>query len=320
MSTPGHVLVTGASGFIGRDLALRLARQGWQVRAAARDPGSLAREKGIEPVRLGDLAGAVDWTPLLDGITHLVHLAGIAHATTTIPEAVYHAVNAEAVGRLAEAARACGLRHVALVSSVRAVCGPSAEGVVEDTHTPTPEDSYGRSKLAGEQLLAGVLDGGATQWSVLRPVVLYGPGVKGNMAALMRLARSPWPLPIGGLSARRSILGLANFHAAVEHVMTSPAAARRTFIIADPDPLSLPAMVAAMRAGLGRPPGILHLPLAPARVALLLAGRGAVWQRVAGELVVSTAALEATGWHPRETAGQGLGRWMRESLAQITAV
>lgn len=319
MSAPGHVLVTGASGFIGRDLAVRLARKGWQVRAAARDPGQVVPGNGIESVRLGDLAGTLDWAPLLKGITHVVHLAGIAHATTSIPEAVYHAVNANAVASLAEAARASGVQHVTLVSSIRAQCGPSASGIVDEARTPAPEDSYGRSKLAGERLLARALEESSTQWSVLRPVVLYGPGVKGNVATLKRLACSPWPLPIGGLSARRSILGLVNFHAAVEHVMRNAATAQRAFVVADPGPLTLPGIVAAMRAGLGRPPGILTVPLAPARLALRLAGKGEAWQRIAGELVVSIAALEATGWRPHETAAQGLGRWMREGRENATA-
>lgn len=319
MSARGHVLVTGASGFIGRDLIVRFARQGWQVRAAARDPGSIEAVPGVEPVELGDLAGPHAWAPMLDGITHIVHLAGIAHATLSIPEATYHAVNAEAVGRLADAARALGVKRVVLVSSIRAQCGPSAPGIVDDARPPAPEDSYGRSKLAGERLLAQALESSATQWCVLRPVVLYGPGVKGNMAALSRLARSRLPVPLGALDARRSILGLVNFHAAAEHAMTSPAAVRRAMIVADPGSLTVPQMVAAMRAGLDRAPGILSVPLAPVRLALRLAGKGDAWQRIAGETVVSTAGLEAIGWRSMEMAQQGLGRWMRESTGDSTA-
>jgi nucleoside-diphosphate-sugar epimerase len=313
MSGYGRVLVTGASGFIGRDLSARLARQGWQVRAAARDPKAIVALPGVEAVALGDLAGSPQWAPLLEGITHVVHLAGIAHATSTIPEAVYHAVNAEAVGTLGDAARRAGVTRVVLVSSIRAQCGASAEGVVDEMRAPAPDDPYGRSKLAGERVLAQALGDSATTWCVLRPVVLYGPGVKGNVATLARLARSHLPLPLGGLDARRSLLGLANFERATEHALTSAAAHHRTFIVADAGPLAMPEIVAAMRAGLGRGPGIVRLPLAPARLALRLAGKGQMWERIAGALVVSTAALEASGWRASETAEQGLGRWMRES-------
>ncbi len=308
----GRVLVTGATGFIGRDLVRWLAAEGWRVHAAARDPRAIAGGDGIEAVALGDLAHGVDWRPLVEGMSHVVHLAGIAHATTRIPDATYHAVNAEAVRTLAIAARDAGVGRVVMMSSIRAQCGPSVRGTLSEERAPTPVDAYGRSKLEGEQMLADVLAGSETDWCALRPVVVYGPGVKANMASLARLARTPWPLPIGGLHARRSVLGLANLRAGVQHAVTSPSVSRGAYLFADPKPVSVSDIVAAMRLGLNRAPGIFTLPLAPARLALKVAGRGAVWDRIAGDLVVSTAALEATGWRPVEIGREGLARWMRE--------
>ena len=304
------VLVTGAGGFVGRGLAPRLAAAGYRVRAATRDPHAMPGSDRIEVVGAGDMAGPVDWGRMLHGVSHVVHLAGIAHATVAIPEATYMAVNAEATRSLAEAARANGLRRVVLMSSVRAQCGPCAAGVLTEADQPAPEDAYGRSKLQGERCLAEVLATGDCDWTVLRPVVVYGPGVKANMNALRRLARTPLPLPLGGLAGRRSLIGIDTLADIVGHALESPQTSRRTFLAAEPGPLTVGGIITAMRAGLGRDPGVVNVPLGPLQLAARLAGRGDAWQRLAGDLVVSTAALEASGWKPRGAAADGLARWM----------
>lgn len=308
-----RVLVTGGNGFIARDLIGRLAADGWTVRAATRHPGSITQNARIEPVAIGDLASPIDWRPLVDGCSHIIHLAGIAHATSAIPERVYMAVNADATQDLARAAAAASVTRIVMISSVRAQCGATADGIVNETRTPAPACSYGRSKLAGEHKLAEVLSNGPADWCVLRPVLVYGPGVKGNMGMLLRLAASPWPLPLGSLVARRSLLGLANLHAAVTQALASPAASRRTFLTADPGPLTVPEIVTAIRRGMGRTPGLFTVPLAPARLALAAMGRSSAWHRIAGDLVVSTTALEQSGWRSVETAEQGLARWLEHS-------
>ena len=297
----GTLLVTGVSGFIGRQLVPAAAAVGWTVLAASR---SAEPVPGSHPVALPDLAQRdIDWAPLLEGVTHVVHLAGLAHMTTRIPEATYTAINAQAAGSLAAAARRAGVHRMVLVSSIRAQSGPVSARVITESDQAYPTDAYGRSKLAGERAVMSALAGSTTDGVVLRPVLVYGPGVKGNMATLFKLARLPLPLPLGSLPGRRSIISIGNLCSAILHVLQSPTAAGGTFLAADPAPVSVPEILTALRRGLGRRPGLFPVPLEPAAVLSRLIGREAVWERVAGSLIADTSRLAATGWTaPEETA------------------
>ena len=310
----GTVLVTGASGFIGRDLIRRLAAEGYRVRAAARGVPQGIAGPGIEGCTLPDL-GRIVWRPLLSGITHVVHLAGIAHATADISEETYMDINAHSVRRLAEAARSAGVKRIVLMSSVRAQTGPVADHIVSERDEPRPTDAYGRSKLAAEWALAEVLKDSPIRWVALRPVLVYGAGVKGNMRALFRLARSPLPLPFGGLDNRRSLASVGNVSSAVVHVLATPQCSG-VYLVADPEPVSVAEMIAALRAGLGRSPGMISVPKAPIGAALRLAGKDATWKRMTGSLVADTSALTATGWRPIESTRQGLAAAIRADAEQ----
>lgn len=152
------ILVTGAGGFIGRALAPALAAAGAQVRAAARHPAKLPSQPGVAAVALPDLAAAADWAPLLDGVTHVVHLAGIAHAMGGVADASYDAVNARATATLAEAAAARGAKLV-FVSSVRAQSGPVADTVLTEADpparpTPTAAPSWPASRRSQRPAVA----------------------------------------------------------------------------------------------------------------------------------------------------------------------
>jgi len=305
----GPVLVTGAAGFIGRHLVPHLARAGWAVRAAARDPSRVPAAEGISPTVLGDISQPLDWRPLVEGTTHIVHLAGLAHATRRIPEERYAAINARTLGPLGEAARNAGVRRLLLFSSVRAQSGPAAKRILTEEMVPLPTDAYGRSKLAAECRLAEVLAAGRTDWTVLRPVLVYGQGVAGNMRSLLSLARSPLPLPLGALAGRRSLVSIDNLASAALHVLSADAASRRMFLVADPEPMTAADIVACIRAALGRRPLIFPFPAGPMGLALRALGQEAIWQRLVRDLVADTAALKGTGWHPLETSAQGLSRW-----------
>ena len=206
---PRRVLITGASGFIGKSLAKALAKEGWEVRAASRDPAAIPALAGVERVAMPDLAQAADWSGLLDGVSHVVHLAGIAHGPGSLPGALYSRINGEAVGELGAQARG-KVERLVFISSVRAQVGVAAEHIITEKDPALPTDDYGRAKLRGEKLLAQ----SGVPFTVLRPAVVYGKGVKGNIAALATLAKTPMPLPFARLTNRRSLLALENLASA----------------------------------------------------------------------------------------------------------
>lgn len=302
-----RILVTGASGVIGRPLTAALAAAGYTVRAAVRDPAARAFPGRVEAVRLGDLAAPVDWAPLLAGMDAVVHLAGIAH--TDLTGADYERINHRATAELAQAAAAATTRRLIFASSIRAMSGPYADHPLSEDDAAAPTDAYGRSKLAAE---AAVRASGAP-YTILRPVLVYAPGARGNLANLIRLAGLPLPLPFGRLREKRSLLSVDNLISAISFALEHERAANETFIVADPDAVSVADIIAIVRGALGRGPGLLSVPPALFTAPLRLIGKGEIWQRLAGALEAPPAKLMAAGWRPVTDTRAGLAKMVRSS-------
>ena len=300
-----RVALTGGTGFIGQHLLRELTRRGYQVRVLLRRPTMLPPD--CTSAVIGDIARPQNMAQALADVDAVIHSAGLSVAASGRPEDDYRVLNVEATIGLARAAQRAGVRRFVFISSIRAQAGASDARPLTETMEPQPTDPFGRSKLAAEQALATV----GLDWVALRLATVYGPGVTGNMARLIRLARSPLPLPFGGLSARRSLLSLDNLAAAVDCVLKVEDPLRRPLITADPQPLTVGEMVAAMRRGVNRRPGLIPVPPALLAAILRAAGHADAYERLAEPLVADPAALLRLGWTPPVATAEGLAQLMR---------
>jgi len=290
MNDQTTVLVTGSDGFIGRHLTPYLAARGYKVIAASRTASAFA-DPNIVPVALPDLSIAFDWQLLLQQCDAVVHLAGIAH--TFADDDLYDRVNHQATEALAHAAFRCDT-HLVFVSSIAAQSGSFSEHELTEEDPPQPNNAYGRSKLAAEKSVraAGV------SFTILRPVVIYGEGEKGNFATVHKISRLPVPLPFGGLTAQRSVLSVQNFCSAVVMALTDSRARGETFIVSDPTPLSVSDVIARYRARSGRSAGLIAIPESWLELFLRAIGKSAIWHRIGCPLVARPRKLLALGWKP----------------------
>lgn len=299
------VALTGATGFIGKHLLKELPKCGYRVRVLLRRPAALP--EGCPSAVIGDLARPYNMAEALAGVDAVIHTAGLAGTMSGVPEDDYRVFNTEATVSFARAAARARVKRFVFLSSIRAQCGATADGVLTEEREPKPTDAYGRSKLASEQ---GLAESGL-DWVALRLALVYGPGVQGNMARLVELARSPYPLPLAGLKGRHSLLALDNLSAAVDAVLAAPQVLKRPLIVADPEPLTVGEMIAAMRKGAGRRPGLINVPASVIETALRLRGRADAYQVLFGSLVADPSALVKLGWTPSVATQDGLANLLR---------
>jgi nucleoside-diphosphate-sugar epimerase len=289
-----RVLVTGASGFIGRPLCTSLAAAGHAVRAALRERRAAGFPDGIEVVRLPDLAGPIDWAPLLAGIDAVVHLAAIVHAGREVGDAVYEQVNHQATATFARAAAAAQVRRFVLVSSIGAQTGATADHPLTEDEPARPAKVYGRAKLAAEDAVRA----SGVRHTILRPMLVYGPDPKGNIARLKWLADLTLPLPFASLTAPRSLLALDNLTGAIRFAIEDDRAANETFIVADAETITVAEIVTILRTASGRRPALVPVPPRLMALASSLLGRREQWDQLAGSLVAPPKKLMAAGWRP----------------------
>ena len=299
--TAQRVLVTGASGFIGRPMVAALLRAGYTVRAVTRRPVSFPN--AVEVVTIPDLRNSVDWAPILQGVDSIIHLAGRAHGPVANADfSDFDLINWIATQQLAVAANAAGVARFVYISSVRAQSGASAAHPLREQDGPRPTNYYGRSKLAAETAIRA----SGVPFTIFRPVVIYGPNPKGNMRTLVRLAQLPLPLPIASFAGRRSLLGIDNLVSAIIFALKNPATVNETYLLADSAPMTVGETLVVLRKGQGRSFMTVYIPRFIIRSLLALCGRADLWSRVAGGLVADTSKFESLGWRPVRDTSAGL--------------
>lgn len=294
MSRP--ILLTGATGFVGSAILRHILHAGVPVRVASRRAPALTSPL-IEQVNIGNLAAFTveDAARLVRGTRAIIHAAGYAHATGQADAARHMAINRDASIRLAEAAKQEGVEAFVFLSSIRAQSGASAPHPLRDDDMPTPMDAYGQAKLAAEAAIRLLLPHNHV---ILRSVLVCGVGAGGNLAQLLRLARLPLPLPLAGLSGRRSLIALDDLAALALRSLVVPDMLGRTMQVADPDPLSVADIISTLREGMGRAPQLFFIPEEMMRLAIRLLKGEEFAQRLTGSLVAEADILANLGWKP----------------------
>lgn len=308
----GAILVSGANGFVGTALCAALRARGQSVTAACRGGGA-------QQVGVGELDGATDWSAALAGCDRVIHLAARVHVMDDVsadPMAAYRIVNVDATMALARQAAAHGVRRFVFVSSVKVNGEATAGRAFGAADTPAPCDPYGQSKLEAELALRRFAQASAMELVIVRPPLVYGPGVKANFQNLLRLVKSGVPLPFGRVRNRRSMVSLDNLVDLLMVCADHPGAAGHTFMVSDGNDLSTPGLVALIGRAFGRVPLQLPVPVRAMALAARLAGRGALADRLFGSLQVDIAPTTAAlGWTPPFSAEAGIEKTVAHFLA-----
>lgn len=319
------ILVTGATGFVGRALCPVLAAGGATVIACTRhkpipDGASEART-------IGDICDQAALGAAMVGVDIVIHLATRAHIMrdrSADPLAEYRRINVGGTATVARAARDAKVRRMVYLSSIKVNGERTGKHPFQATDTPAPEDAYGLTKHEAERELRDIADPAGLEWVVLRPPLVYGPGVRANFRSLLSLADSVWPLPFGAITEnRRSLIFVGNLTSAIACAATHPDAAGNTWLVRDGEDFSTVRLIEGLRAALGRPRRLVAVPPAVLKAGLTLVGKDAMATRLLESLAIDDTPLRhELGWSPPFGAQAALGLtagWYRGAGRDVRA-
>jgi len=312
------VLVTGANGFVGRALCAELVGRKYAVRAVVRDASSL-NGGACEVVTVTDIDAATEWTNALKGVDTVIHLAARVHVmrdTVTDPLAEFRRINTAGTEHLARSAAASGVKRLLYVSSIK-VNGEATHGDKKFTaaDVPAPQDPYGVSKWEAEQALHRVAEETGLEVVIVRPPLVYGPGVKGNFAQMLGIVFKRIPLPFASVHNHRDLVYVGNLLDAIITCASHPKAAGQTYLVCDGEDISTPDLLRQLAAGMKAPSHLFPCPPALLQLAGKLAGKSQQLERLLGSLRVDSDKMRIDlNWVPPYSSQQGLqttAEWYR---------
>lgn len=297
-----RVFLTGASGFVGSAVLRRLLAEDMPTVATLRG-NSPSLPAAVQAVRFESFDEASQWGEALRGCDTVVHCAARVHVmndTEADPLAAFRRVNVHGTLNLARQAVAAGVRRFIFVSSIKVNGEGTAVGqpyTADDS--PQPQDPYGISKMEAEAELQALAKASGLEVVIIRPVLVYGPGVKANFEAMMRWLSKGVPLPFGAIDNRRSLVALDNLVDLILTCVDHPAAANQVFLVSDGEDLSTTALLRRMGQALGVPPRLLPIPAWVLSGGASLLGRTALSKRLCGSLQVDIEKTrKVLGWQP----------------------
>jgi len=297
----GSWAVTGANGFVGSALCDFLDSNGEKVVRLVR------RAKSDTERSVGNVGPTTHWSSILESCQGVIHLAARVHVmqdTASDPLTEFRRVNTAGSLHLAEQAAKAGVKRFIFLSTAK-VLGDS--GRFSISNTPTPPDPYSISKLEAEMGLQELGQQRGMEVVILRPPLIHGPGVKANFYNLMRTVDRGWPLPLGAVYNRRSLIFLNNLLDAIKAVMYSPKAPGKTYLLSDAEVISSAELVRSMALALGRKPRLLNIPPKLIKVAALITQKNAIADRLLGDFELDTTPIkEELNWNPPFTLSQGM--------------
>lgn len=314
------MLLTGASGFIGRTLAARLAADGHRLRLALR-ARPVTLPLGVDAFIHSDLGEAIDWTPALAGIDVVVHCAARVHVMAekaADPLTEFRHCNVEGTLRLARAGAAAGVRRFVFISSIKVNGESTVPGrPFTAQQAPAPIDPYGVSKWEAEQQLRKLSAETGMELVIIRPVLVYGPGVKANFLNMMKWLYKGVPLPLGAIHNKRSLVSLDNLVDLIVTCIDHPRAANQTFLVSDGEDLSTTELLQRMSRALGKRPRLLPVPAWMLETAAKVVGKQSIAQRLCGSLQVDISyTRERLGWTPPVSVDTALRKTAQHFLEQ----